>query len=145
MGAVVIWKIPMVIEKRPSMGTSSLRPRSTYLYGCRVPYSHFLFVLTPTPLVPCFGTVFMRVLLVQDHSSVGVMYRLGSDLLKLSPSAYTVAQELERYKMSVLKVSSHGRVLGPLPDRVISQGRVATHSLWVAILGRRCRVRLAIS
>lgn len=32
------------------------------------------------------------------------MYMLGPDLLKLSPSAYTVAQELERYKMGVLKV-----------------------------------------
>lgn len=40
----------------------------------------------------------------QDHTGVGVMYALGPDLLKLSPSAYTVAQELERYKMSVLKV-----------------------------------------
>lgn len=33
------------------------------------------------------------------------MYMLGPDLLKLMPSAYTVAQELERYKMGVLKVS----------------------------------------
>lgn len=32
------------------------------------------------------------------------MYMLGPDILKLSPSAYTVAQELERYKMGVLKV-----------------------------------------
>lgn len=32
------------------------------------------------------------------------MYTLGPDLLNLSPSAYTVAQELERYKAGVLKV-----------------------------------------
>lgn len=38
------------------------------------------------------------------------MYMLGPDILKLSPSAYTVAQELERYKMSVLKVSKQGCV-----------------------------------
>lgn len=43
--------------------------------------------------------------LSQDHASVGVMYMLGPDILKLMPSAYTVAQELERYKMEVLKVS----------------------------------------
>lgn len=42
----------------------------------------------------------------QDHASVGVMYMLGPDILKLMPSAYTVAQELERYKMGVLKVSA---------------------------------------
>lgn len=29
---------------------------------------------------------------------------LGPDILKLMPSAYTVAQELERYKLGVLKV-----------------------------------------
>ncbi|CBJ28002.1 choline dehydrogenase [Ectocarpus siliculosus] len=40
---------------------------------------------------------------LQDHASVGVMYMLGPDILKLMPSAYTVAQELERYKMGVLK------------------------------------------
>ena len=40
----------------------------------------------------------------QDHASVGVMYMLGPDILKLMPSAYTVAQELERYKLGVLKV-----------------------------------------
>lgn len=34
------------------------------------------------------------------------MYMLGPDILKLMPSAYTVAQELERYKMGVLKVSA---------------------------------------
>eukprot|EP00903_Cladosiphon_okamuranus_P005497 g5478.t2 len=40
---------------------------------------------------------------LQDHTSVGVMYLLGPDILKLMPSAYTVAQELERYKMGVLQ------------------------------------------
>lgn len=39
------------------------------------------------------------------------MYMLGTDLLKLSPSAYTVAQELEKYKMSVLKVNRARRAL----------------------------------
>lgn len=33
------------------------------------------------------------------------MYLLGPNILKLMPSAYTVAQELERYKMGVLQVS----------------------------------------
>ena len=55
--------------------------------------------------------------LSQDHASVGVMHMLGPDLLKLMPSAYTVAQELERYKMGVLKVSdrsgTHSRGLVP--------------------------------
>lgn len=31
---------------------------------------------------------------------------LGPDILKLMPSAYTVAQELERYKLGVLKVGA---------------------------------------
>lgn len=35
------------------------------------------------------------------------MYMLGPNILKLMPSAYTVAQELERYKMGVLQVGIH--------------------------------------
>lgn len=62
----------------------------------------------PKPL-PCLRPLLPDMTLVghpfwyQDHSSVGVMYMLGPDLLKLMPSAYTVAQELEKYKIGVLK------------------------------------------
>lgn len=51
---------------------------------------------------------------IQDHASVGVMYMLGPDLLKLAPSAYTVAQELERYKVQVLKVREAKLIYGRL-------------------------------
>lgn len=51
------------------------------------------------------------------------MYMLGPDLLKLMPSAYTVAQELERYKMGVLKVSNHLETLSRGLDPFMSSAR----------------------
>lgn len=42
------------------------------------------------------------------------MYMLGPDLLKLTPSAYTVAQELEKYKNQVLKVRESKHIYGRL-------------------------------
>lgn len=56
----------------------------------------------------------MLQIIIQDHASVGVMYMLGPDLLKLTPSAYTVAQELEKYKNQVLKVRESKHIYGSL-------------------------------
>lgn len=77
------------------MTTRMWRNRLRSEHALTISLSNALVVAPPPPRPP----------LSQDHASVGVMYMLGPDLLKLMPSAYTVAQELERYKMEVLKVS----------------------------------------
>ncbi|CAM9848146.1 unnamed protein product, partial [Phaeothamnion confervicola] len=39
---------------------------------------------------------------LQDHPSLGLMFKLGPSLLEMFPSAYTIAQELEKYKLNVM-------------------------------------------